>query len=192
MTPREIEKKMTPRCPKRCEVELLYTAREAFIESIKAKGLIDLNDLAGLDRSGKCFVAAELWGICIKSVRGALLVDEHPQVRSVAAISQREFDDACPLSDAEVEADRLAQEATSAHIEFRYANEQYFELSGKLNPETGRPLVEPRPDLENELERLSTVAREMQKRALQVEYEVRSQRMKSVISEFVRDAASVG
>lgn len=83
---------MTPRCPKPGEVERLYAAREAFIEDLKQKGIIDLGDLAGLDRSGRCFVAAELWGICIEDVRSSLLSDEHHQVRSVAAISDQDFD----------------------------------------------------------------------------------------------------
>lgn len=92
MTPREIEQSMTPRCPKPGEVERLYAVREAFIEGLSAKGCIDLNDLAGLDRSGKCFVAAELWGICIDNVRNSLLSDEHHHVRSFAQVSQREFE----------------------------------------------------------------------------------------------------
>lgn len=88
-TPRHLEDVMKMRCPKQGEVDSLYVARDAFIERLRANGLITLQDIHDLDRLGRAKVASDHWAICSQEARKALLSDAHHQVRSCASVIER-------------------------------------------------------------------------------------------------------
>lgn len=82
---------MKHRCPIQSQVERLYEAREDLLQQLLAKGAVTAEDLANLDRLGRCKVASDHWAICTAQARSDLLVDQHHQVRSSAVISQAAF-----------------------------------------------------------------------------------------------------
>jgi hypothetical protein len=88
MTPRKLETMMKGRCSVQSDVERLYEAREVLLQQLLAKGLVTAEDLANLDRLGRCKVASEHWAICSAEARRDLLADQHHQVRSCAAVSE--------------------------------------------------------------------------------------------------------
>ena len=88
LPPSQLDAARKPRCPKSGEIEHLFASRDALIAKLNTKGRIDAKDLLTLERSGKCIVASEHWGICTDDARHALLNDEHHFVRSCAMISE--------------------------------------------------------------------------------------------------------
>jgi hypothetical protein len=72
-------------------VQQLYALREAEVERLSQHDVIVVGDLQGLDRGGRCMVASELFDKCDHASRHALLHDEHPHVRSCAAISKADL-----------------------------------------------------------------------------------------------------
>jgi len=87
LNPAQLDAARTPRCPQPGEVDRLFAVRDAYISDLRAKGVIDANDLLALERTGKCTVANDHWHICTKEARDALLNDAHHFVRSCAAIA---------------------------------------------------------------------------------------------------------
>jgi hypothetical protein len=69
------------------EAKELFRLRDIRLAELTAKASVELCDLDGLDRTGKCRVAGELWGKCSLDVKHALLCDAHHIVRSTAEMS---------------------------------------------------------------------------------------------------------
>lgn len=84
LSPAQLEAERKPRCPKPGEADHLFAVRDSLISRLQAKGVIDEADLRSLDRTGKCIVANNHWGICTNEARHALLHDAHHFVRSCA------------------------------------------------------------------------------------------------------------
>ncbi|WP_425953219.1 LPD11 domain-containing protein [Ralstonia pseudosolanacearum] len=73
--------------------EQLYELREAELESLGQRAVIQVDDLRDLDRLGRFMVADGLFEKCNDAARHSLLHDDHPHVRSCAEISKRELDE---------------------------------------------------------------------------------------------------
>lgn len=86
-TPREVADAIKPRNAKPIEVEWLYIVRNRFVDALKSRGSVGMNDLNDLDRLGRFKVANECWSICTEDARNALLADSHPHVRSTALLA---------------------------------------------------------------------------------------------------------
>ncbi|VVE35698.1 hypothetical protein [Pandoraea terrigena] len=72
-------------------VHQLYQLREAEFERLSQRDMIVAADLRGLDRGVRFAIADMLFAKCDAAARHALLNDEHPHVRSSAAISQSDL-----------------------------------------------------------------------------------------------------
>lgn len=68
-------------------VHQLYRLREAEVTALSQRSVIVESDLGDLDRGARAVVAGLLYAKCDERARQALLNDEHPHVRSCAAIS---------------------------------------------------------------------------------------------------------
>lgn len=73
--------------PTTIELDQIYADREAALLALAEKDQITSANLTALDRAGRVRVANELWRKCDRSARTALINDEHPHVRSCAAIA---------------------------------------------------------------------------------------------------------
>ncbi|ARL04372.1 hypothetical protein BOC44_21655 (plasmid) [Burkholderia pseudomallei] len=72
-------------------VHQLYQLREAEVAALSQRSVIVEADLGDLDRGGRAVVASLLYAKCDDRARQALLKDEHPHVRSCAAISRSDL-----------------------------------------------------------------------------------------------------
>lgn len=90
MTPGRFEAALKTRevRPAPAEIERLYALRDAFIRTLRAKGLVDVREIGELDRLGRCQVASDHWDLCTQEARDALLEDPHHQVRACASVSE--------------------------------------------------------------------------------------------------------
>lgn len=73
-------------------VHQLYQLREAEVEALSRRSVLKEADLRELDRGGRAVVASMLYSKCDDAARHALLHDEHPHVRSAAAISRADLE----------------------------------------------------------------------------------------------------
>jgi hypothetical protein len=87
-TPRQMHDRLVAaRWRDEVQIARQYVLRDIFIDALKARGAVTLDDLAALCRLGRCRVASELWAACGEDVRAALLADEHHWVRSCARLA---------------------------------------------------------------------------------------------------------
>ncbi len=80
----------------------------------------------------------------------------------------------------ERKADDLAFAASREHQSFRARHASYFEFAGRLDPQTGEPMIEARPDLDRKSTALFFRNCDAQKVANDVEHEARQARRKMV------------
>lgn len=76
-----------PKYPSHEEVTAQYAARDREIDRLKAQKKVSTDDIRALDRLGRFLATCELWNLCDRAAQDALLNDEHPHVRSSAAIA---------------------------------------------------------------------------------------------------------
>lgn len=79
------------------------------------------------------------------------------------------------LSPEERQADQEAELAMRKRDDFRAKNARYFELVGRVNPETGQLYMANQPHLDRESWRLSSLAAQSNRHALMVEWGKRGQ-----------------
>jgi hypothetical protein len=70
-------------------VQQLYAMRRTEVETLAGRAVIDVADLASLDRGSRFMVADTLFASCSPAARHALLNDQHHGVRSAADIASR-------------------------------------------------------------------------------------------------------
>jgi hypothetical protein len=73
-------------------VEQLYLLREAEVASLASRDVIEVGDLANLDRGARFMVADSLFKYCSPDARNTLLVDQHHGVRSAAVLAKLDLE----------------------------------------------------------------------------------------------------
>lgn len=86
-TPREMEAALKSGYRDPIKIDALYQARSTFVEELRERGEVTLDDVLKLDRLGRCVVASEMLLDCTEEAATALIHDEHHAVRSCALLN---------------------------------------------------------------------------------------------------------
>lgn len=78
----------------RQRISILFETREEILKGLGTQRTISLVDASGLDRSGLCRLADDLWAACTEQLRQTLLNHAHHFVRSCAIVAKQTLDKA--------------------------------------------------------------------------------------------------